>query len=161
MPAMRPATPLLALLLVSAPAFAPACGGAAIERAGGRITIDGDEAADPGYTLSRETLNRVVGAGPSWFIRQVSVRPVLLDGEFYGFEVLSLFPDRATFPVTGLEEGDIVQRVNGLPIGRPEEFMAAWDAVAAADHLSVRVLRGGRPLLVTWTITDPRAAAGP
>ena len=37
--------------------------------------------------------------------------------------------------------------------------MAVWEAMGTAELLSVRVIRGGRPLLVTWAVSDPRTAA--
>ena len=43
------------------------------------------------------------------------------------------------------------------PVERPDQFAAAWDALRAADALSVEVLRDGRPGALTWRITPVAA----
>ena len=146
-------TSLAALLLVGA------CGSDAPTRRGGRITLLEQSATDPAFEIDRATFADYYSRGPSWLVQQVAVRPVVVRDTFYGFRVLSLFHGVQGFVSEGIEVGDIVQQVNGMPIGRPDQFMKAWEAAAERDHLSIRVLRGGRPLLITWKIRDTAATA--
>lgn len=150
--------PLLAalalLLTVSA-----GCGASNPARSGGKIRVVAAEDA-PQFSIERKTLQDTIARGPSWFIRQVKVRPVVVRDVFYGFEVLDMFWDLPEDQaIEGIEPGDIVQLVNGMPIERPDQFMSAWAALTRAEHLSIRVIRGGRPLLVTWGIRDSRLSA--
>ena len=79
------------------------------------------------------------------------VRPIVIDRRFQGFQLLNLFPDRQR-EVEGLKLGDVVRRVNGMPVERPDQFMKVWKSLASADQLSVEVVRGREPLIVTWAI---------
>lgn len=144
-------TSLLLLLLLSACATTRDP-----PRTGGVITfIDEDDPASP-FVIKRSALDDALERGPSWFIRQVRVQPVLLGESFYGFRLRAIFPDYPEFAEDAIRAGDIVQRVNGMPIERPDQFMTAWESLAEASHLSVRVVRDGKALLVTWLIEDDR-----
>ncbi len=139
---------------------APGCGTSSTARSGGRIRLIPADEAGPTFSIERTTLQDTVARGPSWFIRQVRVRPVVVRDVFYGFELLDMFWDLPDDQVIeGIEAGDIVQLVNGMPIERPDQFMAAWAALNTSDHLSIRVIRGGRPLLITWQVRDSRLSA--
>ena len=117
--------------------------------------MDEDDPAAP-FVIKRSQVDDALARGPSWFIRQVRVQPVLLGESFYGFQLRAIFPDYPEFTEDAIRTGDIVQRVNGMPIERPDQFMAAWESLARSDHLSVRVVRDGKALLVTWLIHDDR-----
>ena len=128
------------------------CADRGIVREGGKITLEQRNSSAAGFTISRATLDEALARGPSWLIQQVTVRPVLFDRRFYGFQVVSLFPDRPALQDLPLKIGDIIQQANGISIERPDQFMKAWESLAGADHLSIRVVRDGRPLMITWMI---------
>ncbi|MCB9729617.1 MAG: hypothetical protein H6744_04930 [Deltaproteobacteria bacterium] len=145
---------IAACLLILA---APACAGDGPSRSGGRITLVPDDEGES-FVIPKAEFDRTIARGPSWFIHRVAVRPVMLDGRFTGFQLLSLFPDQPELATRAIRAGDIIQRVNDQPIGRPEEFMAVWESLAGADHLAIQFVRDGRVLRVTWLI-QPEVAA--
>jgi len=103
--------------------------------------------------IKRRTLEHALELGPSWFVSQLSVRPIVTrDENFYGFQLMSLFPGRESGSELPIRQGDIVRRINGQSIERPEQFMALWNSLGSASHLSIQVLRGDQPLLITWEI---------
>jgi hypothetical protein len=131
-----------------------ACSSAHIDREGGFVTmVDSDDPAGA-FTIERGVIEQALKHGPAWFIAQVAVDPVVVRGTFYGFRVLSLFPDHSEFNDTSIQRGDIVQRVNGMPIERPEQFMVAWSSLRSMRHLTIRVIRNGQPLQLTWRIRE-------
>lgn len=103
-------------------------------------------------TLERSVVQAVVKAGPQPFIAGVQVAPVMEAGRFRGFRLLEV---KATSPLAGSENvraGDVLVSVNGLPVERPDQFMAAWGKLARAERLEVKLLRGEQPLTYRWTI---------
>ena len=107
------------------------------------------------FVIERATIESALEQGAGAFIRQLSLRPVATaDGLFYGFQLLSVFPDRDPSADLPIRAGDIVQQVNGRSIERPEQFMAVWQSLATASHLSIRIVRDHKPFLVTWAIRD-------
>ncbi|MGM0577033.1 MAG: hypothetical protein ACQEXJ_15010 [Myxococcota bacterium] len=147
-------------LFVAVAMLSVACGSTTPPRSGGRITLVEDEADRDRFLIRRTTLDEVLERGPSWFIQRIRVDPVVIDEEFYGFRVRSILPDVEGFDREAIVPGDIVQRVNGQPIGRPEQFMRAWSSLEDAGHISVRILRDGRPMRVTWIVREDAADAG-
>lgn len=144
---------MLRLVLALSTVWFLACGAAHSDlRPRGKVTLVEPEApADP-YVIERDTLREVLARGPAWFIQQIAVEPVLAGGRFQGFMLLALFDRDPADESPGLRPGDIVQRVNGMPVERPDQFMKVWDSLADADHLSIRIVRDRQPLLITWAI---------
>lgn len=150
---------LLALLCVLAcPALTVGCATEAPSRTGGRVTLEPDGPEDD-FVIAKPEFDAIMARGPAWFIQRVAVRPVMVNGNFTGFQLMSLFSSDPDLETSALRPGDIVQRVNDQPIGRPEQFMAVWKSLADADHLAVQFVRDGRVLRVTWLIQPDVAAS--
>ena len=146
---------LLALLLLSG------CADRGIVREGGRVTVAPGPPVTEGFTIERDDLNDVLARGPSWLIQQVTVRPVLMDRRFYGFQLVELFPESPELQNLPIKVGDIVQQANGISIERPDQFMKAWQSLGSADYLSLRVIRDGRPMQITWLVTEGSQVSPP
>jgi general secretion pathway protein C len=120
----------------------------------GKITlVEAD--ADPAdlYVIDRARFDKALSRGPGWLMQQVPVRPVVVDGRFGGFQILSLFDGEGEH---ALKPGDIVQRVNGRSIERPDQFFEVWKTLPGAETLTVQIVRNRQPLLVTWTIASAK-----
>ena len=96
-----------------------------------------------GGVIPRALLDQELAAGVSQFLQQVQVEPKHLNGRFVGFRLLSLFDQRTDVHSDVLAVGDVVTRINGLPIERPEQFFAVWQALTEAKLLTVEFQRGG------------------
>lgn len=139
------------------PLTAAACATDGPSRSGGLITLEPDDPSES-FVISKPAFDAVIARGPSWFIHRVTVRPAMVNGRYTGFQLLSLFADDPELETRAIRPGDVIQRVNDQPIGRPEEFMAAWNSLSGADHLAIQLVRDGRVLRVTWLI-QPEVAA--
>ena len=106
-------------------------------------------AEQPAGPLTRSLLRRTVSEGIGAFLAGVDLSPWLDRGRFVGFRI-----DRAQslrrWNASGvdLRAGDVVTRVNGSPIERPEQAQAAFQAIADVSEIVVDVLRAGAPLTV-------------
>ena len=104
------------------------------------------------FLIPKKIYDEWLRRGASYFIRQVSVTPIEEDEEFVGFRLDTLFEDHVLFTEGEIRKGDVVQRINGLPIGRPEQFMRVWDGLKDRDALTLQIIRSGQPLVINWVI---------
>jgi S1-C subfamily serine protease len=93
-----------------------------------------------GAGVARADLDRTLAAGPGAFLARVHVRVAHEGSAFRGWELVALDPP---YDGSGLAPGDVVTRVNGRVIERPEELQEAWHALRGADAITVEYLRGG------------------
>jgi hypothetical protein len=135
-----------------------ACGGAEPEPPvvpATRVTAPGPERA-PG-TLWRDEIVATIDAGLGTFLQRVEVEASLPNGRFEGFRIVALHP-REFWRGVDLQQGDVVTRVNGMPIERETDAYDAFQALRSASELRVSILRGGAPRALVYRIVDrPRA----
>jgi general secretion pathway protein C len=135
----------------SAPAKAPA---AAPETTAARVNTPAkDPKAAAPSSISRSKLKAVVAEGPGAFLQKIVLddRPVFVGGKFHGFRVVSLKDALAS---SDLRAGDVITRVNGMPIERPEQAVEVFRALPAAKELRVSYERDGEPKELVYPITE-------
>jgi len=95
----------------------------------------------PGH-LARVEVDRVLTTqGPPWLLRRVMSEEVLRhDGKFAGWRLVGL-PEE--WRGVDLKPGDVVSRVNGLPLETPDQFWEAWKSVAKATQIKIDLSRDG------------------
>jgi len=111
--------------------------------------------AKPGV-LKRSAVVRVVDAGLGrWLAGGVEVERKLAKGRFQGWEILRLYPGDPCYAAVDLRINDVVTKVNGKSIEKPEQ---AHDDVLTglrtASELVVDFLRDGKPHKLTLPISD-------
>lgn len=110
-------------------------------------------ATAPGH-LSRAEVERVLRQGPPWLLRRVVPEEVIRGGKFVGWRLLSLPPDWNV----DLKNGDVVTKVNGLSIERPDDLWAAWMQLQSAVELRIAYERDGQPREIVMPIDGPSTA---
>ncbi|MET0387747.1 MAG: hypothetical protein ABW321_17380 [Polyangiales bacterium] len=95
-------------------------------------------------TIPRALLNAELDRGIGRFLQHVKVQAQLEHREFVGWKLLSLFQKRPEVQVKVLRAGDVVTRINGASIERPEEFQVIWDALRTAKELVLDIERDGQ-----------------
>jgi len=105
-------------------------------------------------TILRAELAPVLDAGLGRFLQGVVTEPHLEDGDFIGFEIVSLYPDDPRFVRLDLKPGDVVTRVNGQSIERPEHAMAVWSSLRVASQLLVEYRQDGESKELRFEIVD-------
>ncbi len=104
--------------------------------------------------ISRASLNVVLDAGLGRFLQGVVTEPHLEDGHFVGFRLVSLYPDDERMRSVDLVPGDVVTKVNGQPIERPEQAMRVWSSLRVASELLVDYQRDGEERQLRFAIVD-------
>lgn len=115
--------------------------------------------ASPG-TLQRADVERIVDAGFGRFLTHVDVEPSVSAGKFKGWSIVALQPPELWSGID-LQPGDVVTRVNGMPIERELEAYDAFQSVRAANKLEVSYLRQNQPRTLTYVIVGKPSPALP
>ncbi len=109
-------------------------------------------------TLERVDVDQVVDAGLGRFLQNVSVEPSLVEGRFQGFRIVEIRPPEA-FHGVDLKVGDVVTRINDMPIERPQQAYDAFVSLKQANALVVSFIRGGKPRELTLPIVGAPSEA--
>ena len=105
-------------------------------------------------TIPRALLRAELTRGIGRFLQNVKTEAVLSHGHFVGWRLLALFPKRPDVHVQGIQTGDVLVRVNGVSIERPEDFKSVWDTLETAKELVLEIEREGQPSALHYTIVD-------
>lgn len=117
-------------------------------------TLPAPAAAEGERTVTRTAVLAVLDKGIPWILRQVETEPALERGRFVGFRLVTFFGSDARFRGVDLGPGDVVLRINGLPIERPEHAYRIWQELRVASEIRIEILRAGAPREVGYTIVD-------
>jgi len=105
-------------------------------------------------TINRAALESVLEAGLGRFLQGVETEPQMEAGRFVGFRLGSLFPGDARMASIDLRVGDVVTRVNGAPIERPEQALSVWNGLRVASELRIEYQRDGAERELRFEIVD-------
>ncbi len=125
--------------------------------AGVSASADDYAPAPPGM-LWRKDVDEVVDGGLGKFLQRADLRPLLVEGTFVGFRVVELRPP-AWWQGVDLVPGDVVTKVNGMPIEQPTDAHAAFESLRTSNKLAVSYLREGQPRELSYEII-PKPAPG-
>jgi len=104
--------------------------------------------------IARADVDAVLREGPGRFLQGIITEPVRDDGEFVGFRLARFFPGDSRFEDVDLRRGDVILRVNGTRIERPEHLLEVWHGLSDADELTVRYRRGGQERQISYRIVS-------
>jgi S1-C subfamily serine protease len=138
--------------------LACACGGSVDPAEGPEGAAEPEPAAAtekrPKNTLWRDEVDRAVDGGLGRFLQRVEVEAALDNGQFRGFRIVTLYPP-SFWQEVDLKPGDVVTRVNGMPIERETQAYDAFVALKKASRLEVSYLRGAEERKLVYAI-QPR-----
>jgi len=109
--------------------------------------------SDP-HAIARGELTRVLDGAPGRFLARIDSEPRFREGRFHGWRLRAFFPGDPRFARVDLRPGDVVVRVNGQRLERPDDLFAVWTALRTARELVVELERDGAPRTLRWTIVD-------
>ena len=119
-----------------------------------------DRSRPPG-TIFRDEIDRAIGPGPAYLLRQLGPEPYRHDGHFVGWQITQRFPDDPSLCAPcDLELGDVILSVNGRTLSTPQQLSDALKALPTWTELKVASLRQGKRRVVTYPIVDDTVAPG-
>lgn len=112
-----------------------------------------DMFVSPGV-LRRSSLVRVIDAGLPRWMQGVQGDRALSNHRFQGWLIKSMYPGDPCYQAIELRGGDIVQKVNGKSIERPEQAFDVAQSLRTASALVIDFLRDGKARKMTLSIAD-------
>ena len=109
--------------------------------------------AKPGV-LRRTALIRLIDAGLPRWMQGVEGDRAIANHRFQGWLVKSMFPGDPCYQEIDLHSGDIVQKVNGKSIEKPDQAFDVLESLKTAPAIVVDFLRQGKPQRLTIAIAD-------
>ena len=82
---------------------------------------------------------------------QATVTPYFVQGQQQGFR-LSQIRAAGLLQQIGLQEGDVLQTVNGLNLYTPQEALQAYQQLQTESTVRINVLRSNRPTTLTYEL---------
>jgi hypothetical protein len=105
--------------------------------------------------LRRSAVLRVVDAGIGrWLSGGAEVERRIAKARFQGWEIHRLYSGDPCYATVNLRPRDVVIRVNGKPIEKPEQAFDVLTSLRTAPELVVDFLRDGQPQKLTLQIAD-------
>jgi type II secretory pathway component PulC len=111
------------------------------------------EVVRPGV-LRRAAVARVVDRGLGQWLSHVEVRALRSGRKFTGWQVLQLYPDDPCYRVVDIQRGDVVTKVNGTSLEKPDQANQVFQGLRTAPGLEIDLLRQGVARRVSLTIVD-------
>ena len=104
--------------------------------------------------LRRAAIVRVVDRGLGQWLSQVRVAPARSGRKFTGWEIRQLYPDDPCYRAVDLQAGDVVTRVNGASLEKPDQANQVFQGLRTAPGLDIELMRQGVPRRVSLAIVD-------
>jgi general secretion pathway protein C len=79
------------------------------------------------------------------------VRPMEVNGEVKGFKV-SAIRRNSLVAALGVENGDVIQAVNGMELTTPDRMLEIYSKLRDLDSFSLSIMRGGKPVTMSYAI---------
>lgn len=102
------------------------------------------------YVVSRSLLKKALGS-PRALRRSARFRPKKENGRTTGLELLRI---RKNSPLKhlGLQKGDVLQKLNGHPLGTPDGALQALSVMKTQGRFSLAVTRGGSVQTLSYIV---------
>ncbi len=104
--------------------------------------------------LRRPALVRLIDAGLPLWLQGVQGDRVLANHRFQGWVIKTMYTGNPCYQAIELRSGDIVQKVNGKSIEKPEQAFDVAQSLRAAPTIVVDYLRDGKAQRMTLSIAD-------
>jgi general secretion pathway protein C len=108
---------------------------------------------DSRYEIERNVLDSTLG-DLNKIATQARIVPSFKNGQANGFKLFSIQPG-SLYSSIGVENGDVVQRVNGYEINSPEKALELYQKLKETGHVTIQLERGGQVITKEYNITGP------
>jgi type II secretion system protein C len=102
------------------------------------------------FTINSDALRHAID-NPKEILTDARFIPNIVDGRQEGFIVKEL-KKGGVYESLGLEDGDVLLRVNNLPITGPESALQAFTALKGMDRIELDIMRRGQKITMTYQI---------
>lgn len=112
-------------------------------------------------TVARAQLHTTLDRGPAMFLRGIEIKPHFQDDRFRGWEIVQFMPGETRFDPFDLQPGDVIGRINGQWVARPQQLAALWTTLRSTKAIIIQVHRGTDAFELRFEVSDEANAAAP
>ncbi|MGC3997878.1 MAG: type II secretion system protein GspC [Anaeromyxobacter sp.] len=105
------------------------------------------------YEIDRTALDAKLN-NLSEFATQARIVPSFKNNVANGFKLIAVQPG-SLYSAIGIENGDVIQRVNGYELNSPEKALELYTKLREAGRVTLELERGGQVVRKEFTITGP------
>lgn len=105
---------------------------------------------DQEYEIDRAEIDNVL-SNLNVIARQARIVPSFKDGKANGFKLFSIRPN-SLYSKIGIQNGDIVQRINGYEMNSPDKALQIYSKLKDANQITVDLIRRGKPVSLSYAI---------
>lgn len=102
------------------------------------------------YVVDQTRLQQAI-ANPGQMMTDARLRPNITDGKEEGY-VLSEVKPGGIYQSLGLQDGDVLLRINDYDISNPERALQAFTALKGLERVQVDLIRSGSKMTMTYQI---------
>jgi general secretion pathway protein C len=134
---------------VPAPGFPPSPGG---PPPGGTLQGVRPTGRDK-YDIDRNVIDSTL-SNLNNIATQARIVPSFKNGVANGFKLFSIQPG-SLYASIGVENGDVIQRINGYEINSPEKALELYQKLREAGHVTIDLERQGQTIRKEYNVTGP------
>ncbi|MFZ5907643.1 MAG: type II secretion system protein N [Nitrospirota bacterium] len=102
------------------------------------------------YVVDQNRLQHAI-ANPAQMMTDARLRPNVVNGREEGF-VLSEVKPGGIYHSLGLQDGDVLLRINEYDISNPDRALQAFNALKGLDRVQIDMIRSGARMTMTYQI---------
>jgi general secretion pathway protein C len=102
------------------------------------------------YIVDQERVQQAI-ANPGQMMTDARLRPHIVNGKEEGF-ILSEVKPGGIYHSLGLQNGDVLLRINEYDISNPERALQAFTALKGLERVQIDLIRGGSNMTMTYQI---------
>ena len=102
------------------------------------------------YVFNKKMVLKAI-ENPSQIMTEARLLPNILEGRQQGFVLTEMKPG-GIYQSIGLQDGDVLLRINDFDISSPESALQAFTALKGMDVVQLDIIRDGTPMTLTYRI---------
>lgn len=110
-----------------------------------------EDPATPSRVMTRREVERRLAEETSRILLETTLVPVFEEGRVNGF-MLTRVPQSSLLTDAGLRVGDVLSRINDVPIDSLATLMGLWPRLQTESILRAEVIRAGHPITLAVTL---------
>lgn len=109
-----------------------------------------EKKGDNEYTIPRQEIDNVL-SNLNKVATQARIVPSFKNGKANGFKLFSIRPN-SLYSKIGIQNGDIVQKINGYEINSPDKALEIYSKLKDAQSITVDLVRRGKSQTLSYSI---------
>ena len=132
-------------------AYAPVPAPAAGRGPAAKVTEGVRQVSEGRYEIERSVIDTTL-SNLNTIATQARIVPSFKNGVANGFKLFSIQPG-SLYASIGIENGDVIQRVNGYEINSPEKALELYQKLRESSHVTIDLERGGQTVRKEYNVS--------